>query len=535
METTQSIRWDAEQYGRFSTLVRDYLSRQSDTVELYNRFPDEKSLVEQAKDKLKSFKNREILCDSLKKQLSFLDLTALQIENLEKLSKDNTVTITTGHQLNLFTGPVYIFYKILQVVKCCNYMSQKYPEINFVPIFWMATEDHDFEEINHFYFNGNQYVWRRNFGGATGRMSLDGIEKVFEEFFNDLPDSKYADELKQLANDSYLSSKTLTEATQRLIQKLFGRLGILMIDGDDRELKKLMIPAFEEDLIHHTAFRKLSETNHKLAENHYNIQVNPREINLFYLEADSVRERIVFENQKFKVLNTDLEFSELQIREELKNYPEKFSPNVILRPLFQETVLPNIAYIGGFGELSYWLQLKSFFDAMQTDYPLVIGRNSMLVMSSKQSEKLGKLSIDFSDLMLPVQKIVNRNVIQNSETQIDFDKYEEMLTGMFDELNQKAVKTDVTFSKMVAAQRAKQLKGLERMFKRLERAERKRQADRTEKIEAIYKKLFPFNKLQERVDNFSEFHLEYGFNFIDEIYHEIKPIDFCFTIKTFDN
>jgi len=137
--------------------------------------------------------------------------------------------------------------------------------------------------------------------------------------------------------------------------------------------------------------------------------------------------------------------------------------------------------------------------------------------------------------MLPVQKIVNRNVIQNSETQIDFDKYEEMLTGMFDELNQKAVKTDVTLSKMVAAQRAKQLKGLERMLKRLERAERKRQADRTEKIEAIYKKLFPFNKLQERVDNFSEFHLEYGFKFIDEIYHEIKPIDFCFTIKTFDN
>ena len=159
----------------------------------------------------------------------------------------------------------------------------------------------------------------------------------------------------------------------------------------------------------------------------------------------------------------------------------------------------------------------------------------MLVMSSKQSEKLGKLSIDFSDLMLPVQKIVNRNVIQNSETQIDFDKYEEMLTGMFDELNQKAVKTDITFSKMVAAQRTKQLKGLEKMFKRLERAERKRQADRTKKIEAIYKKLFPINKLQERVDNFSKFHLEYGFNFTDEIYDEIKPIDFCFTIKTFDN
>ncbi|MGB7499192.1 MAG: bacillithiol biosynthesis cysteine-adding enzyme BshC [Moheibacter sp.] len=535
METIQSTRWNAEEYGKFSTLVRDYMNKQQTTSDLYNRFPSEDSLVEQTKDRLKSFKNREILCDSLENQLSFLDLSELQIENLEKLRRDNTVTISTGHQLNLFTGPVYIFYKILQVVKCCNHMNVRHPEFNFVPIFWMATEDHDFEEINHFCFNRKRYSWERDFGGATGRMNLDGIDKVFEEFFQDLPDSKHADELKQLANDSYLNSKTLTEATQRLIQELFGKYGVLMVDGDDRELKKLMISAFEEDLIHNTAFKKVSETNHKLAENHYNIQVNPREINLFYLEGDSVRERIVFENGKFKVLNTQLKFSEQEIKEELKNYPEKFSPNVILRPLYQETILPNVAYIGGFGELSYWLQLKSFFEAMSTDYPLVIGRNSMLVVSSKQRESLEKLSVDFSDLMLPVQEIINRNVIQNSETGIDFSKYEEMLTVMFDELNQKAVRTDVTFSKMVAAQRAKQLKGLGKMLKRLERAERKKQAERTERIEAIYKKLFPNNKLQERVDNFSEFHLEYGFNFIDEIYDEIKPIDFCFTIKTFDN
>lgn len=535
METIQSIRWDAERYGRFSTLVRDYLNRQSGTAELYNRFPSEKSLFEQAEDKLKSFKNREILCDSLERQLSFLELTELQIENLEKLRKNNTVTVTTGHQLNLFTGPVYIFYKILQVVKCCNYMSQKYPEINFVPIFWMATEDHDFEEINNFCFNCKGYTWKRDFGGATGRMNLDGIDKVFEEFFQDLPDSKHADELKQLVKDSYLSSKTLTEATQRLIHELFGRFGLLMIDGDDRELKKLMIPAFEEDLIHNTAFAKVGETNRKLSEKDYNIQVNPREINLFYLEGDSIRERIVFEDGKFKVLNTQLEFSEQEIKEELKNYPEKFSPNVILRPLYQETILPNVAYIGGFGELSYWLQLKSFFEAMNIDYPLAIGRNSLMVISSKQRETLEKLSIDFSDLMLPVQQIINRNVIQNSETGIDFGKYEEMLAQMFAELEEKAVKTDVTFSKMVDAQKTKQLKGLAKMFKRLERAERKKQADRTERIEAIYKKLFPINKLQERVDNFSEFHLEYGFHFIDEIYDEINPIDFCFTIKTFDN
>lgn len=532
MESTQSTKWDVGQYSNFSSLVLDYLNKKNKN--LYKRFPEETAFVDQTIEKLKNYRYREVLCGVLNNQLSELNLCDIQKKNLEKLGDANTVTITTGHQLNLLTGPVYFFYKILQIIKCCRKMNESHPEFNYVPIFWMATEDHDFEEINHFYFKGKKYSWERSSRGAVGRMDLTGIEKVFNEFFKELPDGSRSAELKSLIENTYLNSKSLTEATRKLVQLLFGELGLLMIDGDDPELKKLMVPSFEKDLVQHIAFQKVSETNRWLSEKNYQVQVNPREINLFYLANDSVRERIVFQNNEFVVLNTDYKFSQQEIIQELNKHPEKFSPNVVLRPLYQETVLPNIAYIGGSGESAYWLELKSFFEEMQIPFPIVVIRNSILILNAIQNKKIKKLNINYQDLMLSIQKLINKNINEHSEVRIDFEKYERLLTQMFDELNTKAGETDVSFSKMVAAQRSKQLKGLDKMIKRLSHAEKKKQSDRVSRIEELYNEIFPLGELQERVMNFSEVWLNCGPSFRYEVLDELKAFDFCFTIKTFD-
>ena len=532
MKNPLSVHWNSHQYSKFNSLIFDYLNQQSGAVDLYHRFPDENSILDQSAEKIEKYKHRQILHAALEQQLSSFDLTAKQKENFHKLSLPETVTITTGHQLNLFTGPLFFFNKILQLIKCCDEMNQKHKTYNFVPVFWMATEDHDFEEINHFFFRDKKISWNRQSGGAVGRMDLNGIDEVFDEFFDEIEDSDRKDELKKIVNDTYLNSKNLTEATQKLVQLIFADRGLLMIDGDDRELKKLMIPVFETDLFEQTAFRKISETNQKMIEKGYPVQVNPREINLFYLGDGSIRERIVFEDGKFKVLNSDYEFSKEEIRKELYDYPEKFSPNVILRPIYQETVLPNIAYIGGAGESAYWLQLKSFFDEMKIPFPLVIVRNTVLLLSSKQHQKLEKLGISYKELMEPLNEIINQNITQNSTVEIDFEAYENSIQKIFDELTEKAVQTDITFSKMVDAQRTKQLKGLDKLKKRLLRAEKRKYAERVGSVKKIYNELFPQNNLQERVVNFSELYLEYGFDFMDEIIGEIKPIEFCFSIKT---
>lgn len=530
MELSQAISFNAKQYNKFSNLIYDYLTQSKNATEFYNLFPSEKSLLQQAENKLNQYKNRAVTHQVLVEQMYQHELSESQKENLDKFKLDNTVTITTGHQLNLFTGPLYFFYKILQTIKCCEFMNERHPEYNFVPVFWMATEDHDFEEINHFYFKNEKFTWERDFGNAVGRMNLNGIEKVFESFAGNLNQSKNAKELKELIQSSYLNAENLTEATQKLVQALFNEWGLLMLDADDSRLKKLMIPAFTEDLIDNKAFEVVGETNQRLIDKDYKLQVHPREINLFYL-ADGVRERIVEEDGVFEVLNTELRFSKEEILEELKNSPEKFSPNVILRPLYQETILPNIAYIGGSGEMAYWLQLKDFFESQKVLFPVLIVRNSLLILSEKQNSKLEKLGLEYQVLFSDKSELINNYIQENLGVEIDFKQYEVQLNEMFSKLTEKAIQTDVTFSKMVDAQRTKQLRGFDKMKKRLIKAEKIRQSDRVEQLKELYDAVYPNSSLQERIVNFSELYLEYGKNFMKESYAEIQPIDFQFTIK----
>lgn len=532
MDLPNNTFLSAQQYGNFSPLIKDYLLRKTTVSSFYSAFPDENSLLNQAKKKIVEFKHREIVHLVLNEQMSKLNLSEKQIQNLENFKLSNAVTVTTGHQLNLLTGPLYFFYKILQVIRCCEEMNSKHPEFNFVPVFWMATEDHDFAEINHFYHKNQNIHWEKEASGAVGRLNLDGIQEVFDTFSAQLPQIKNAETLKNLIQESYLNSKNLSEATQKLVQHFFADYGLLVIDGDDKELKKLMIPSFRDELINQTSFKKVSATNEILVENNYTIQVNPREINLFYLGNGEIRERIVFENGTYVVLDSDFKFSQKEILEELNSNPEKFSPNALLRPLYQETILPNIAYIGGTGEIAYWLQLKSYFESQNVLFPLLIVRNSVLILNQKQKSKLEKLDLDYKDLFSPLFELVSGNVMEHSDTKIDFEFYKSQIQNIFNELSEKSAQTDITFANMVNAQRVKQLTGMTKMHQRLVKAEKKKNSERVERIENIYSELFPKGNLQERVMNFSDFWLEYGSAFIHEIYAEMHPYEFRFIIKT---
>lgn len=532
MDLPQNTFLNAEQFGKFSPLIIDYLHQKPTVANLYTEFPDENSLGNQTKKKLAEFKHREIVHQVLNEQMGSLNLSEKQIKNLEKFKLSNTVTVTTGHQLNLLTGPLYFFYKILQVIRCCEEMNAKHPEFNFLPVFWMATEDHDFAEINHFYHKNQNVRWEREASGAVGRLNVDGIDEVFEAFSAQLLPIQNAEILKNIIQNSYLNSENLSEATRKLVQHFFAEYGLLIIDGDDKELKKLMIPSFQDELIHNTAFKKVSETNEILTENNYNIQVNPREINLFYLGNGNIRERIVYENETYFVLDSNFKFNQNEILEELNSNPEKFSPNALLRPLYQETILPNIAYIGGSGEIAYWLQLKSYFESQKVLFPLLIVRNSVLILNEKQKSKLERLDLGYHDLFRPLFELVSGNVMEHTDTKIDFDFYKSQIQNIFNELSEKSAQTDITFANMVNAQRVKQLKGMTKMHQRLIKAEKKKNSERVERIENIYSELFPKGNLQERVMNFSDLWLEYGNGFIREIYEEIHPYEFRFIIKT---
>ena len=515
--------------GYFSNLIIDYLNEKPELKKLYNHFPKLENFKLQIEEKSKNFlvENRVILVSELEKQNVRLSLSKSTLNNIKLLNDSNTFTITTGHQLNLFTGPLYFLYKIVSTINLCKVLKAEFPENNFVPIYWMATEDHDFEEINYFNFKNQKIKWKRESSGPVGRFSTSDLESVFDEFAKEIGSSENAVYVKELFKNAYLEHSNLADATRFLTNELFKEEGLVILDGDSIELKKLFIPYAKKELLERTSLEKVNETNIQLEE--YKIQVNPREINLFYIE-DNLRERIIFENGIYKINNTQIEFSESYILQELENHPEKFSPNVILRPLYQEVILPNLCYIGGGGELAYWLQLKSNFEENNITFPILLLRNSILLANKKQILKLDKLELNWADLFLNQQQLIISKTKELSNLEIDFTPQKEFLKKQFEELYKIAKQTDQSFIGAVKAQEVKQIKGLENLEKRLLKAEKRNLSDKLERIKLIQDELFPNQSLQERKVNFSEFYLEFGNELIDKLLNELHPLNQEFTI-----
>lgn len=517
--------------GYFSSLMNDYLDQNPSLKSLYNKFPNIENFEAQIIEKQSNFNNahRSALVSVLQKQYATIETSHLTLQNIEALKVNNTFTVTTGHQLNLFTGPLYFLYKIISTINLTKDLKAKYPAYNFVPIYWMATEDHDFEEINHFNFKGKKFRWNKISSGPVGRLSTEGLEEFLGIYAQELGTSTNAVAIQKLFKEAYLKHNNLADATRHLANALFGNYGLVILDADNPELKRNFIPFMKEELLQQTSHKEVSKTIELLKE--YTVQVNPREINLFYIE-NNLRERIVFENEKYKVNHTKIEFSENEILKLLDSNPEKFSPNVIMRPLYQEVILPNLCYIGGGGEIAYWLELKSFFDAVKITFPMLLVRNSALLTTEKQEKKAAKLGLSWADLFSKQADLVNKKAFDLSEFQIDLSIQKDFLKNQFHYLHSIAKKTDHSFSGAVKAQEAKQIKGLENLEKRLLKAQKRKFSDELERIINLQNELFPNKSLQERHANFSEFYLESGENLIPKLFSRLHALDQSFEIIT---
>ncbi len=518
--------------GYFSKLIVDYLDEKSELKPFYNRFPKIENFKDQIAEKQQNFphENRKLLVAELEKQYLNFDISEETQKNIQLLKSNNAFTITTGHQLNLFTGPLYFIYKIVSTINLCKQLKKNYPNQDFVPVYWMASEDHDYEEINYFNFKNNKIQWEKECKGPVGRLATSGLEELLDTFTKELGTSENAKYLIDLFTKSYLEHSNLAAATRYLANELFKEEGLVIVDGDSAELKKIVAPFIKEELLHQTSFEKVTKTATQLSE--YKIQVNPREINLFYIE-DDLRERILLENGTYKVNNTTITFTQNEILNELENHPEKFSPNVILRPLYQEVVLPNLCYIGGGGELAYWLELKSNFEANNITFPILLLRNSVVIATTKQAAKGSKLGIRFGELFLNQQELISQKTKEVSKFSIDFTMQKEALENQFKELNAIALQTDKSFIGAVKAQEAKQIKGLENLEKRLLKAEKRVHTEYLKQIMDLQNELFPNQSLQERKLNFSEFYLEYGADLIQKLLTELEPLKQEFKVITF--
>ena len=271
---------------------------------------------------------------------------------------------------------MYFIYKIASTIKIAQQLKAQFPENHFVPVYWMASEDHDFEEVNHIYLWGKMLQWQTESKTAVGYLDPKNLENVIAELEILLGTSQNSAEILALFKQAYLQHNTLSQATRFLVHALFKDFGLVILDADDADLKRNFIPVFERDIFDNSNFQNINQTVQQL-EKEYKIPVKPREINVFWLDAN-IRTRIIQNGESFEAKDAGKSWNKEELLKELHENPQHFSPNVVLRPMYQETILPNLAYIGGTNEIAYWLELKNAFEENKIFYPMLVVRDSAL-------------------------------------------------------------------------------------------------------------------------------------------------------------
>ena len=513
---------------RFAPLVLDLLANDPGLREHYTHRPTLEGLMEAASSRTFSRDARSTLCQVLQQQYGDLPMHAKVQENLAHLAKDNCLTITTGHQLCLFGGPLYVPFKILNIVRLAEQLTKERNGKPVVPVFWMATEDHDRAEIDHTWFNGKKVVWPGEAGGAVGRMRLDGIEKVVEEAVSMLGAGEHTQAMAELIRECYRPEYTLAKATRLLVNSLFGRFGVICLDGDDPELKRLFIPAMQEELINQVGQRSVSYANEKL-QDRYTVQAHARELNLFYLSPQK-RSRIELDGDRFVVLDGGPTFTLDGLLEELNSHPERFSPNVLLRPVYQETVLPNVGYVGGGGELAYWLQLRWLFQGLQVPMPAILLRTSAAFISRKHMDQWKELGLSLEELFAPVSETASLVAKRTATFDIDMNAEQEQLKALYNGLLERTAVIDPNLQGSIEARRSSAMHGLERIGNGFLHAAKREQSTALGRIEKIHAAVFPGGGLQERRDNILPDLAAFGTNYLDELLRMLDPMTNEFTV-----
>jgi len=519
----------------FSQTVIDYIDDAPQLRPFYKYRPDIKGFAELLANK-KVIADREVLAAVLNEQYSRISdfgfsISDLVSGNIESLKTDNTYTVTTGHQLNIFAGPLYFIYKIVTVIKLAKELKTSFPDKNFVPVYWMASEDHDFAEINYTNIGGKKVQWEYEAVGATGRINPDTLRDALNQYKGALGLEGHATELADMVEKAYTGFDKLADATRYLVNALFGQYGLVIVDADDARLKKQFAPIIERDIIEQNSFKKIATTNEELEKLGVHIQVNPREINFFYLQ-DKSRERIVFEDGSYHVLNTEIRFTKEQLQQEITAHPEYFSPNVVMRPLYQECILPNIAYIGGGAEVVYWLELKSTFEHYKVDFPVLSLRNSGLVIRKESAAKIAKMELSTADLFIPADAIKNNWVKKHSGHTLTLQEEWRELQSIFEKIKLRSYKIDNTLAPSTEAVQARLKHAMDNLEKKLVKAEKRNYHTRLEQIEQIKAELFPKGSLQERTENFGLLYVKWGQQFIDELVKHFEPLDLKFAVLT---
>ncbi|KXK52292.1 MAG: hypothetical protein UZ05_CHB002001335 [Chlorobi bacterium OLB5] len=537
----------------FNNLYLDYISGGGDEMEKLKPFfnsmyRDNEEFFKVIDDKVHNYStnryfDKNILIDILKHQNVTFGGDEYTAANIEKLSGEHTFAVVTGQQVSLYTGPLYTILKTITAVKLAKDLHERFPQFNFVPVFWLEAEDHDIDEADHTYIidrqnelirigfeqqeNNSEENIKRSTPPVGSTVFGEVINSINEQLRSSLIDTDFKDKIMTLVTKHYREGNDYKTAFAGLMNEIFKGYGVIFIDPSDIEIKRLLKPVFEKEL---TSSPKLCEsiiTQSAELEKHYDLQVKPKVINMFFLHNNN---RLLIEPRdggKFALKNSKRRFENDELMNLLEESPELFSPNVVLRPVCQDYLLPTAAYIGGPGEISYFAQLKPAYRHYDITMPVIFPRVSASIVESKISKFLNNFNVKFEDIFhhsFLVSKVVDK--LSEVKIEDEIGKYTDEINKIFYDMKNMTVKVDQALLNIVDNMKEKTKQNLEQFRGKLINAQAKKSETTTTQIDKVTNNIYPNHNLQERVINILYFLNKYDDSFIKKLFHETDVNNF---------
>ena len=517
-------------------LFLDYLYEYENVSEFYaNDFRNKENYLKIFKNIAENRGNLSTtLSELITGQYSQLNPSSLTEQNIKKLSDKKTLAIVTGQQLGIVGGPLYTFYKIITAIKLSRFLSERYDDYNFVPVFWLEADDHDFNEVRSVKIidDGNslltigykEEIEEDDLKQSVGLINLDSsINEFFDKLNSSLKETEFKSVIFDRLKNFYKEGKSFKEAFSDLVFNYFDEYGLIIFDPQDNEVKKLLKPVFKKEItdfrIHTEQLVQVSATLEEL----YHAQVKVKPVNLF-LRVDEGRYSIEPVENEYRLRRKRKSFTQEQLLELLENEPDKFSPNVLLRPICQDYLFPTAFYIAGPSEISYFAQIRPLYELYNITQPMIYPRSSATILENSIGNSLEKYSIKINDIFIDVENIKKRIINSVEESSVDemFDGISNQIEGTFDQLKEKLLDLDKTIADSSNRYRDKILGTVSELKSKAEKAQQKKYEVTLRQIDRAAVNLFPNSNLQEREINFVYFANKYGEDFLMKIFDELQ-------------
>ena len=484
-------------------------------------------------------KNHFDLKSILVEQYSDLDnISSKTLNNINSLNQTKTIAVVTGQQLGILGGPLYTLAKILTAIRLANQLTERYDEYKFVPVFWLEGDDHDFNEVRavNILDNENQILnigYKEEISDDDAKQSIGNLifDEALNEFLNkidlNLRDTEFKNDLINKLKECYQVGKSFKKSFRDLLFFLFDEFGLIIFDPQDTKVKSILKPIFKKEIndfkIHTQKLIQVSA----ILEEVYHAQVKVKPVNLFY-HTDDGRYSIEPVEEIYKLRRKRKQFTKDEILAEIENTPERFSPNVLLRPICQDYIFPTGLYVAGPSEISYFAQVTPLYDFYDINTPIVYPRSSFTLLEKNIASSLDKFDLSMNDVFLGFEELKEKVITELSENNVEsvFNESSNEIELIFDKLKENLFAIDKTLVEASARTKEKIFSTINELRAKAIKAQDNKYETTIRQLIKISNSLYPNGNLQEREINFVYFYNKYGKELIKKIYEDLSISEF---------